>query len=448
MRQTPVSLSSILIVDDEKTVRNVLQFIFRGVANVHLAANAAQALTCLQQHPIDLIFLDVMLPDMNGVELLKQLKQIKPFTRIIMVTAAQEIQTAVNAMKAGAFDFLLKPVDGAHVRATAERALAHQNGWSASEGEPASEKMVGRDAGLRNAYKIIESVSPCESNALIQGVSDTGKRLIARALHNRSGRACGPYRIVDCATVPPALLESALFGTYREGYRGALRDGPGQIERANFGSLFIDNIHHLSQDNQARLMRIIRHQEVTHPTSGRTIQADVRIIAATNQDLKLLANAGLFRADLYKCLNELPINLPLLRERGEAIGLLLEHFLKQHALRNGGSRRHFSIRARSHLGACDWPGNVREFEHLVERLCTPYMDHPADAVALTKSRPHFQPKPSSGLELTRAIRAFERQHILAALKAADGCRSRAARYLGIHRNTLLRKTKNLKIDYH
>lgn len=447
MRSTPVSRSSILIVDDEKIVRESLRLILKGDNKLHLAANAREALSRFQQHPIDLVFLDILLPDMNGIDLLGKLKQIKPATRIIMVTAVQDVLTAVDAMKAGAFDFLPKPFDVDRVRTLTARALIRTNERVHMDGDHCFEGMVGRDAAMRRVFKTIESVSACDGTVLIQGRSGTGKELVARAVHNRSARAPNPYVVINCGAMPATLMESELFGHCRGAFTGAFIDCPGKIETAHTGSLFLDEINCLSLEMQAKLLRVIQHKEFERLGSHRPIKADIRIIAATNKPLNELVEAGQFREDLYYRLNVLPIDLPRLRHRGKDIGLLLEHFLKRNASRNAQASKRFSPRASDILMRYNWPGNVRELENLVERLCTLHKGRTIRAADLQELQSPKRSSAFNGQKLKKATRAFERQHILAALKAFDGSRSQAARHLGIHRNTLLMKTKALGIEF-
>ncbi len=447
MHPAPVSRASILIVDDEKSVRLPLQRILRNAKHLHFAANATQALRCLQRHAIDLAFVDIVLPDMSGIELLKKLRPIEPHTPVIMATTVQDIQTAVDAMKAGAFDFLTAPFDGDHVRSLVKQALGRQHERIPIKRHPAMETVPAPESMMGTIHKLIEALSPYESNVLIQGASSTLARTIAHAMHESSARGTRPYLSINCAGRPPKHMERDLFGPRFGAAAGALTARSGIIERAHTGSLFLNNINYLSLDSQARLLRIIQHKALDQPKYHRSIKADIRFIAATDQNLKALVDAHLFRKDLYDRLNMLPIDLPLLSARGGDLGLLLEHFLKQRDLRKREPHRPFTPCAASTPKACNWPGNVREFEHLLERLFTLHAEGAQSAGNLPEDRSHIHPNPFEGLDLKKATRAFERQHILAALEAFDGHRSDVARHLGIHRNTLLMKTKALGIDF-
>ncbi len=446
MRTTFVSRASILIVDEERRVWKPLPQVFKDADQIHLAVSAAQAFSWLRRHPFHLVFLGVQLPDLNGIELLKILKRSAPHKPVIMASAVRDVQTAVDAMKAGALDFLTTPIDAGHVRTLATQALARLQACIQMKSAPAPMDGAGRDGAMQRLDRIIEALSPIECHALILGGNDLLKNRIARRVHARSARAKGPYTALDCAGKPSRSLEKALFGRCRRDACHAAAGRNGKIEQSHGGSLFLDNVDRLGPDLQSKLLGCIKHQEFKAPGSHRRVKADVRIIAASGHDLQALVEEGLFLHELHAGLNALPIDLPLLQTQGDDIGLLLEHIFNQDTIRNGVRRRCFSDLARSTLMACDWPGNTREFEHLLERLCHV---HAGQMPAATEpsagpeaiSHPRFE-----GLALKKATRAFERQHIIAALKAFGGNRAETARHLGIHRNTLRTKTRELGID--
>ena len=446
MQTTTVSRASILIVDEERGVWKPLQKVFQDAKRLHFSASAAQACNCFRRHPIDLVCLGVLLPDLNGIELLKILKRAMPHKPVIMASAIEDIKTAVDAMKAGALDFLSTPIDANQVRHLAARALARRHACWQARSDPGSQSETGRYGVMHSMGRIIDVLSPIECHVLVLGGTGHLKKRIARVVHNRSTRAGRPFVALNCAETPSRSLENVLFGRGRRKVSDVAVSQRGKIEQADTGSLFLDNINYLAPDLQSRLLGCIQHQEFEAPGSRRPIKTDVRIIAASSQNLQALVEAGLFIKDLYAGLNALPIDLPLLQAQGDDIGLLLEHCFKQHAIRYGVQRKHFSALARSTLEACDWPGNTREFERLLERLCNAHEDQIPSAAApaafpATGSMPRFE-----GLALKKATRAFERQHIIAALKTFGGNRSETARHLGIHRNTLLTKTKELGID--
>jgi transcriptional regulator with PAS, ATPase and Fis domain len=307
--------------------------------------------------------------------------------------------------------------------------------------------MVGRDVVMRKVFKTIDSVSASKGTVLIQGASGTGKELVAQAVHNRSPRTARPYVVINCGALPASLMERELFGHRRGAFTGAFIDCPGKIEIANTGSLFLDDIDCLSLDMQAKLLRVIQQKEFERLGSHRATKVDIRIIAATNRKLSHLVDEGLFREDLFYRLNVLPIELPALCDRGQDIELLLDHFLKLNARRNRQASKRFTPRARAALKRHHWPGNVRELQNVVERLCVLHKGTTIRAADLPELSCRKRPEAFNGLKLKKATRAFERQHILAALKAVNGSRAQAARQLGIHRNTLLLKTKELGIEF-
>ncbi len=446
MRTTPLSRASILIVDDKPAVRKFLQNALNGARRFYFGADATQALDCFKRHPVDLVFLEIWLRDMHGIDLLTRLKRLKPHTPIILTCAVQDIQTAVNAMKAGAFDLMSKPFDSDRVQSLARKALVRQSAHVRINGHRDDETLPVPDSMLDNLYRLFDCLSSCDSNVLIKGAGGTLKRIIARAVHERSSRGGRPYLTVNCAARPAKRMEKDLFGSFGENADRHRNERPGLIAGAHTGTLFLNNINYLSLENQARLLRTIQKKKIRASRTQRRIGVDVRFIAATDQDLKALVDARLFRADLYACLNTLPINLPLLCERGGDLGLLIEHFFKQTALLKGEPYKPFSPCTQSALMACDWPGNVREFEHLLERFCRTRRGRALRPADPPIRHPEVHSQILRGLELKKATRAFERQYIVAALKAAGGSRARAARHLGIHRNTLRMKTKALGID--
>jgi transcriptional regulator with PAS, ATPase and Fis domain len=306
------------------------------------------------------------------------------------------------------------------------------------------ETMVGRNLEMKKVFQLIATVAPSDGTVLIQGESGTGKELVARAIHNKSGRAKNPFVVINCAAIPATLMESELFGHRRGAFTGASMDCPGKLEIANTGTVFLDDIDSLSIKMQAKLLRVIQQKEFERIGTHRTIKADIRIIASSNQDLLKLVADNHFRQDLYYRLHVLPLALPPLRERRNDIPLLLEHFLQMHAKRRGKPAKQLTPAAIDHLTAYHWPGNVRELENLVERICTV---NPERTIRLGNLPPLAAIATNNGQQapLREATQAFEKQYILSVLEAAQGNKTEAARRLGIHRNTLLTKTKELGI---
>jgi DNA-binding NtrC family response regulator len=392
-----------------------------------------------------------MLPDTDGRLLIQKFKTIDQHVDIIMITALKDLRSGIDAIKSGAHDYLVKPFDVETVQAVVARALKKKNMQKEifllkHEIDHCCpfETMVGRNIEMKKIFQLIATVAPSDGTVLIQGESGTGKELVARAIHNKSGRAKKPFVVINCAAIPATLMESELFGHRRGAFTGASMDCPGKLEIANTGTVFLDDIDSLSIKMQAKLLRVIQQKEFERIGTHRTINADIRIIASSNQDLLKLVADNRFRQDLYYRLHVLPLALPPLRERRDDIPLLLEHFLQVHAKRKGKPAKQLTPAAIEHLTAYHWPGNVRELENLVERICTV---NPERTIRLGNLPPLAAIASKNGQQapLREATQAFEKQYILSVLEAAQGNKTEAARRLGIHRNTLLTKTKELGI---
>jgi transcriptional regulator with PAS, ATPase and Fis domain len=305
--------------------------------------------------------------------------------------------------------------------------------------------MVGCNPDMKDVFHLITIMAGTDGTVLIQGESGTGKELVARAIHEQSKRAHNPFVVINCGAIPVTLMESELFGHCRGAFTGATADAPGKLEIAHTGTIFLDDIDSLSNKMQAKLLRVIQQKEFERLGTHRIIRADIRIIASSNQDLLELVSLGRFREDLYYRLHVLPIALPPLRDRRDDIPLLLEHFLRAYAARNGEKVKQLTPAALNHLSAYHWPGNVRELENLVERICT---INSGDILRLG-NLPQLRPiaAHSEKTSLREALQAFEKQYIKSVLEAVNGNRTKAARRLGIHRNTLLSKTKELGLVF-
>ncbi len=444
---------SILIVDDEKGIRESLRMVLQEQYDLYVAKTGAEALRCFESRSIDLILLDIMLPDTDGRLLIQEFKAIDQHVDIIMITALKDLRSGIDAIKNGAHDYLVKPFDVENVQAIVARTLKKKDMQKEifllkHEIDHCCpfETMVGRNPEMKKVFQLIATVAPSDGTVLIQGESGTGKELVARAIHNKSGRAKKPFVVINCAAIPATLMESELFGHRRGAFTGASMDCPGKLEIANTGTVFLDDIDSLSIKMQAKLLRVIQQKEFERIGTHRTINADIRIIASSNQDLLKLVADNRFRQDLYYRLHVLPLALPPLRERRDDIPLLLEHFLQVHAKRKGKPAKQLTPAAIEHLTAYHWPGNVRELENLVERICTV---NPERTIRLGNLPPLAAIASKNGQQapLREATQAFEKQYILSVLEAAQGNKTEAARRLGIHRNTLLTKTKELGIGF-
>ncbi len=454
----------ILVVDDEETVREILGHLL-GEAGYRVAAvgSAEEGLAALEQGPFDLLIVDLMLPGMGGLEMLRLVKARDPEQMVLMVTAFGSVETAVQAMKEGAFDYLSKPFRHNEVLVTVRnalnqrelltenRVLRHALSRSARGGE-----LVGKSPPIQELQRLLDRVSPSRSTVLIQGESGTGKELVAHAIHNRSPRAGRPFVVVHSGSVPSDLLESNLFGHLKGAFTGAVASKKGLFDVANGGSLFFDEISTIHPEVQSKLLRVIQEREFLPLGAVESVRVDVRIIAATNIDLKDLVARELFREDLYYRLNVITVNLPPLRERREDVPLLAEHFLRRFARENGQPVPGLQPEALEALMAYSWPGNVRELENMLERAVVLGSGGPigldllpeeqltgaeggaADSVSAAALR-------EAQLDYAETVARFERELIEDTLRRVHGVQRQAARILGIKPTTLNEKIRRLGV---
>jgi len=436
---------TILVVDDERGVRQSFNMILKDDYLVLLAASGDEALKVFEKNPVDLVLLDILLPDVKGLDLLKQIKAIDPHVEVIMVTAVKEIQTAVQAIKLGAHEYIMKPfvvedILTAVSRALEKRQLVKEVTYLRHELKryQSFEKMVGQDPQLLKIFDLIATVSPNDGAVLIQGESGTGKELVARAIHNRSPRHKHPFIVINCAAIPSSLMESELFGHTKGAFTGAINAATGKLEIAHKGTIFLDDIDSLKINMQAKLLRVIQEKEFERLGSTKVIKIDVRFVAASNKEITDLILKERFREDLYYRLNVFPIILPPLRDRKGDIPILLDHFLAAQAQRTGKTTKHFSDKAVQVLSDYDWPGNVRELQNLVERL---FAITPGKTINLEDPSPgSIRKRTTPIVPLKKAVRDFERKYIDHVLTSVNGSRKKASEKLRIHRNTLLKKT--------
>jgi DNA-binding NtrC family response regulator len=437
--------ATILVVDDENGIRESFKMILKDGYHVLLAETGEEALELYKNNPVDLILLDILLPDINGIELLERLKGMDPNTEIIMVTGVKEIQTAVKAIKLGAYQYIIKPFAVEDIINIIDRALEKNNlvrevTYLRNELEryhPFKE-FIGEDEKMKKIFELISTISGNNSAVFIQGESGTGKELVARAIHNLSPRSHQPFVVVNCAAIPSNLMESTIFGHSKGAFTGATNSHIGKLEMANMGTAFLDDIDTLDTGMQAKLLRAIQEKEFEKVGSTKLINADVRFLAASNQDPRDLISQGKFREDLFYRLNVFPISLPPLRERKSDIPILLTHFLEFNAKNTGKPMKKFSKKAVKNLMEYDWPGNVRELQNLVERSFTIAKK---SVIQLEDISPfHMTETTIKETTLKEAVTAFEREYIYDVLHQVDGNRTKAAEILGIHRNTLLAKT--------
>ncbi|MBW2027935.1 MAG: sigma-54-dependent Fis family transcriptional regulator [Deltaproteobacteria bacterium] len=440
---------TILVVDDEPGVRQSFNIVLKDKYKVFLAGTGEEAIDLLSRKSIGLALLDIRLPDLDGIELLGKLKEIDPNCEIIMVTAVKEIKTAVKAIKLGAYEYILKPFSVEEVLNTIKRALEkHELEKEVTylrnelQRYQPFEEIVGQDKKMQEVFGIVSSIADSDGAVLIQGESGTGKELVARAIHNLSLRKIYPFVVVNCAAIPPNLMESALFGYHKGAFTGAVATTLGKLEIANRGTVFLDDIDTLDINMQAKLLRAIQEKEFERLGGTKTITVNVRFIAASNKDLTRLIEEGRFREDLYYRLNVFPVTLPPLRERKKDIPLLLDHFLRLNAKNTGKPLKRFSKSAIKTLMEYDWPGNVRELQNLVERSFTISRNpviHLDDIAPYRRKRADFKE-----MTLKEAVADFERRYVNEVLELVNGNKKKAAEILAVHRNTLSAKMDSTK----
>jgi two-component system nitrogen regulation response regulator NtrX len=366
-------MARLLIVDDEKSIRDALVQVFEYEGHeVRGAPDGPEALALAAAGRFDVIFLDVKMPGMDGLEVLERLREDDPNVLVVMVSGHGTIDTAVEATRKGAYDFLEKPLDTDRLLVTLRRAL-DLRGLTASmealrDQVESRYEIVGTSYPVRQVLERIEKVAPTEARVLVTGENGTGKELVARAIHRLSSRAGAPFVEVNCAAIPSELIESALFGHIKGSFTGAVQDRAGKFEQANGGTLFLDEIGDMSLAAQAKVLRALEQGVVTRVGGSKAIDVDVRVIAATNKDLQEEIGEGRFREDLFYRLNVVPIHIPPLRERREDIPMLIHHFTQRMAGTTRVAAKVFTDEAVHHLTALEWAGNVRELRNTVERL--------------------------------------------------------------------------------
>lgn len=450
-------METILAIDDELSVRESYRVILSDDYRVLLAEGGEQALAKLKEAHVDLILLDLNMPGMHGIDFLKKLDEEGDATPIVVVTAANSVDTAVNAMKLGAADYIIKPFDVESIKFTIARVLDDQRKsrelLSLREASlNGFESIIGDSPALRESLGKAQQAMNTDSTVLITGESGTGKDMLARAIHSGSHRAEQPYVPISCCAIPAQLVESELFGHEKGAFTGADRKRVGKLQVANKGTLFLDEIGEMPLDAQAKLLRVLQDSRFFPVGSTKDIEVDVRYICATNRNLQESCEQNEFREDLYYRINVIPIEMPPLRKRREDIPHLVAHFVQKHAARTNAVAKEIQPKAIMKLAAYQWPGNVRELENSIERLLVHHgrnesitVEHVADVL------PSAQPKVEStlteleGLPLERATQELERHLIARALESTDHVQSRAAEMLGTTRRILKYKMDQLNI---
>ncbi|HOM07629.1 MAG TPA: sigma-54 dependent transcriptional regulator [Syntrophales bacterium] len=456
----------ILIAEDEELIRqNLAEVLSASGYEVTTCADGKEAMEAFVRDTYDVVLTDLRMPHMDGLELLRLVKEMRPEQIVIIMTGYGSVQSAVDAMKMGAFDYLTKPLKDDMVRIVLARAasfahLKEENIVLRNQLRDKFDfgKMIGYSEAMKKVFEKIEKVAATNSTVLIHGESGTGKELVARAIHFNSERRSRPLVAVNCGAIPEELLESELFGHEKGAFTGAIRSRPGRFELAEGGTIFLDEIGDMSPALQVKVLRVIQERQYERIGGVKTQNADVRIIAATNQDLEQLVREKRFREDLYYRINVIPIYLPPLRERGFDIAILANHFLKKFNEEKGKSVQRFDPEAVKFLLAYPWPGNVRELENLVEMLVVmkeggvitaedlPEKFRPPRAEA-TKGWAAPWDFPEEGIDLQDMVTAYERELIMKALERCGGVKNKAARMLGMKRTTLVEKLKRLELPY-
>jgi DNA-binding NtrC family response regulator len=458
--RSPAAMN-VLIVDDEEVLQDVLSALLRREGYATLAAHSGEeALALLEREEVDLVLLDVMLPGMSGMEVLRQIRQRDPEQVVVVITAFSSIEGAIEAMREGAFHYVPKPFKNEEVLLTVKKGLEQRR--LQTENRSLREQLrqrfgfdniVGKSKPMRQVFELIQLAAPAKSNILILGESGTGKELVAKAIHHHSRRAQGPFVTVNSGSMPSDLLESNLFGHVKGAFTGAIAHKKGLFEVAHSGSIFFDEIGNIPLDTQSKLLRVIQEREFMRLGGVDTLKADVRIIAATNADLEAAVQQGSFREDLYYRLNVITINLPPLRRRSEDIPLLARHFLQRFASENEKTIRDISARAMELLIDYAWPGNVRELENVIERAVVLSGGELLDVDLLppaVRQPASFSPPPvalpAAGVSFKEAVSSYERQLIIRALKTSGGVQKRAAELLQVKPTTLHEMMKRLEIS--
>jgi DNA-binding NtrC family response regulator len=446
---------TVLVVDDEEGVRASIRAILEGTCEVLEAEHGGIALEILAQREVDLVMLDQRMPGEKGVDVLPRVKALDPSVVVVIATAVRDVRTAVEALKRGAYDYLVKPFDVDDIIGLVDRVLEKRElerevvslrsvlAGPAVETSVGFEGLVGRHPEMARLYQQITKIAPTPTTVLITGESGTGKELVARAIHRRSDRAGAPFVAVNVAAIPETLVESELFGHERGAFTGAHARRLGRFELAHGGTVFLDEIGSLRLDLQSKLLRVLQEREIERVGGQRPVAVDVRVLAATNANLRAAVRERTFREDLFFRLNVVPLHLPPLRERRDDIPHLVEHFVRKAARECRRDVRGVSAGALEVLARYDWPGNVRELENVIHRavvLATGPVLHLQD-VPLDVAMPEAGPRltEDDGMPLREACDRFERQYVLRALERVQWNVSRAARLLGVHRNTVLAK---------
>jgi len=454
--------ATVLVIDDDESIRSVLaEFLTQEGYQVSAYADALSGLTSYKRNSFDVVLSDIQMKGMNGISFLKEVTKSDPEAIVIMITAFGTVENAVEAMRLGATDYIRKPfrledVSFSIQKALKFRKLERENLTlkQALKRQFKYKKLMGNSPPMQKVYDRIVRVADSDSTVLIYGESGTGKEIVARTIHYQSQRSLKPLIPVNCGAIPSELLESELFGHEKGAFTGALTTRAGRFELANGGTIFLDEVGELSRPLQVKLLRVIQEREFERVGGTKTIQVDVRIIAATNRQLEEDVKKGEFREDLYYRLNVIPLIVPPLRERTEDIELLCQHFLNMYCKKQNRLKLQIAPEAMEVLKNYPWPGNVRELENLIERLSV-LKDESEHIVTLKDLPERFMIQQKNtveitfnehGIDLNMAVQEFEKKLIEQALIASKGVKSQAASLLHVKRTTLVEKIKRLNFS--
>lgn len=451
---------TILVVDDERAVRVALDVnLSKAGYTVSLADTGERALEVLRSQSVDVVLTDFMMPGINGMELLAEIHQRWPATQVIMMTGHGTVERAVEAMRLGAHDFIIKPVAKAELLAILDRARREQalKQKVAHLTEAATERfgfenVIGSTPEMQSVYDHVAAVAKSDAYVLVTGPTGTGKELIAHAIHYRSNRREGPFLQINCGALPAGLLESELFGHEKGSFTGAVRQHKGKFEQADGGTLMLDEVGEMPLETQVKLLRILESGKFQRVGGSSTIEVDVRVVAATNRNLIEEVRHGRFREDLFYRLNVFQISLPPLRDRSDDIPLLVDHFVQKYATKHSKVTSKTTPDAMNTLLHHTWPGNVRELEHTVERAVIlsntdtiSEFQLPEPVHHAAEGTPQASLLPQDGMSIADSLREHERAMVVAALRSEKGVQARAARRLGVSRANLNYRIQKLGI---
>ncbi len=451
----------ILVVDDDEAIRDALRVILEDDYDVVCVDSGFKAVETVKKQVFDLVFLDVVMPEMDGIETLKRIRSLDKNLDIIMVSAVDRAQEASESIRHGAYDYITKPFDHEIILNRLEKVLLKRNlakevkfhRTEAASGTQQTQ-IISRSKNMAAVFDIVAKVARTSSNVLITGESGTGKELVARAVHHGSLRSDKPFVAINCAAIPAELMEAEFFGHEKGAFTGAHKQTMGKFEFAHQGTLFLDEVSSLKPEFQAKLLRFIQEREFSRVGSHRTIKVDVRIVVATNTSLDEMVKDGSFREDLYFRLNVVPVLLPPLRNRKGDVPLLVDFFLDRFNRQMNKRIKGFTPDAIALMDAYPWPGNIRELENLIERMVVLGSDNrfldekdlPFDLLFSTETTTGADRCAGENKGLIQARQSFERLYILRALQNCRWNQTSAAHLLGIHRNTLIQKMKTLNLN--